>query len=237
VLLLAHTQPDQLGGESTFTIEKIAAQLAVALENSHLYEGMRTLFFSTVSSLANAIDAKSPWTKGHSERVMRIASRIGRELGLSEPEVEKVRLAGLLHDIGKIGIIEKLLEKPETLDEEEFPPMRLHPEIGVGILKPIEQLEDVRPGVLHHHEHFDGSGYPAGLAGEEIPLLARIVAVADSFDAMLSNRPYKKGLALEDAVKELHRCAGSQFDPRVVAAFCRYLARNTAPANALEECP
>ena len=231
VLLLGDTDPDQLGRESTFTVEKIAGQMAVALANSHLYEQMRSLFFSTVSSLANAIDAKSPWTKGHSERVMRIASRIAREMGLSEAEVEQVRLAGLLHDIGKIGIIEALLEKPQLLDEEEFPPMRLHPEKGVAILAPIAQLKEILPGVLHHHEYFDGSGYPDGLAGETIPLIARIVTVADSFDAMLSRRPYKKGLSLQEAVNELHRCAGTQFDPEVVRAFTGYIARNTSQSG------
>ena len=155
--------------EDAFAIEKIAAQMAVALENARLYEGMRNLFISTIASLANAIDAKSAWTKGHSERVMHYAVAIAEEMGCDQAMVERVRLGGLLHDIGKIGIIEALLEKPASLSVNEFPPMRLHPEKGVAILKPIEQLRDVLPGILHHHERFDGTGYPMGLKGESIP--------------------------------------------------------------------
>jgi HD-GYP domain-containing protein (c-di-GMP phosphodiesterase class II) len=227
VLLLGNTKRGQFVREDAFTIEKIAAQMAVALENARLYEEMKSLFINTVSSLANAIDAKSPWTKGHSERVMNVAATIAREMGLAESEVEQVRLAGLLHDVGKIGIIEALLEKPAELSEDEFPPLRLHPEKGVAILAPIRQLQDIIPGVLHHHERMDGSGYPYGLKGEAIPLAARIVAVADSFDAMVSERPYKKGLSVKEAVGELKRCAGSQFDRAVVEAFTGYLLRIT----------
>lgn len=226
VLLLGDTEPAQFTREAAFTIEKIASQMAVALENARLYEELHTLFISTVSSLANAIDAKSPWTKGHSERVMRLSASIARELGLSEPEVERIRLGGLLHDIGKIGIIEALLEKPERLSEDEFPPMRLHPEKGVAILAPIEQLKDVLPGILHHHERFDGAGYPGGLVGTAIPLAARVIAVADSFDAMVADRPYKKGYSVQEAMDELVRCAGRQFDPEVVARFADILRRN-----------
>jgi HD-GYP domain-containing protein (c-di-GMP phosphodiesterase class II) len=224
VLLLGDRAPGHFRSEEAFVIEKIAAQLAVALENSRLYDDMRQLFFSTVASLANAIDAKSPWTKGHSERVMHVAANIAKTMGLDDEAVERVRLGGLLHDIGKIGIMEALLEKPAELDEYEFPPIRLHPEKGVAILAPIEQLKAVLPGILHHHEFFDGSGYPYGLAGEAIPLDARIIAVADSFDAMVADRPYRKGLGIAAAAAELVRCSGSQFDPEVVDCFCARLA-------------
>ena len=227
VLVLGDTQAGQFVREDAFTIEKVTAQMAVALDNARLYGEMRALFFNTVASLANAIDAKSPWTKGHSERVMHVAAHIAQEMGLTEPMVELVRLGGLLHDIGKIGIMEALLEKPATLSDEEFPPLRLHPEKGVAILAPIEQLRDVLPGILHHHERYDGTGYPAGLKGEDIPLTARIITVADSFDAMVSDRPYKKGLTREEALAEMHRCTGAQFDPEVVAAFSRYAGRIT----------
>jgi putative nucleotidyltransferase with HDIG domain len=225
VLLLGSTEAGQLGRESAFTIEKIASQMAVALENARLYEEMRNLFISTVTSLANAIDAKSPWTKGHSERVMHIAANIAKEMGLDEAMIERVRLGGLLHDIGKIGIIEALLEKPEMLSEDEFPPMRLHPEKGVAILAPIEQLRDVLPGILHHHERYDGTGYPKRLKGKAIPLAARIITVADSFDAMVADRPYKKGFSVTQALAELRKCARSQFDPDVVEHFCDYAER------------
>jgi HD-GYP domain-containing protein (c-di-GMP phosphodiesterase class II) len=225
VLLLGDHRRSQFLREDAFTIEKIAAQMAVALENARLYEEMRTLFISTVATLANAIDAKSPWTKGHSERVMGIAVRLAEEMKLPEEQVERIRLGGLLHDIGKIGVIEALLEKPEQLSEDEFPPIRLHPVKGVEILAPIEQLQDILPGIRHHHERFDGSGYPDGLRGEDIPLEARIIAVADAFDAMVATRPYKTGWTVARAREELQRCAGSQFDPRVVASFCAMMAR------------
>jgi HD-GYP domain-containing protein (c-di-GMP phosphodiesterase class II) len=225
LLILGDRMPGSFKEKELFVIEKIASQLAVALENARLYEEMRQLFFSTVASLANAIDAKSPWTKGHSERVMHGAVNIARELGMDEEGIERVRLGGLLHDIGKIGVMEALLEKPTELDDDEFPPIRLHPEKGVAILAPIEQLKDVLPGILHHHENFDGTGYPGRLAGETIPLDARIIAVADSFDAMVADRPYRKGLGVTEAANELARCAGTQFDPEIVDCFCSRLAR------------
>ena len=225
VLLLGDTSAGQFMREDAFTIEKIAGQMAVALGNARHYEEMHSLFINTVASLANAIDAKSPWTKGHSERVMRLSAIIGREMGLSEEQVERVRLGGLLHDIGKIGIIEALLEKPALLSEDEFPPMRLHPEKGVAILSPIEQLHDVLPGILSHHERIDGSGYPQGLTGNAIPLEARIIAVADSFDAIVSARPYKSALTPHQALRELEKGVGKQFDARVVACFCSHMRR------------
>jgi putative nucleotidyltransferase with HDIG domain len=227
VLLLGDRMPGRFQSEETFTIEKIASQLAVAMENAYLYDEMRQLFFNTIASLANAIDAKSPWTKGHSERVMHLAAHIARDLGLADDDVERIRLGGLMHDIGKIGIMEALLEKPQELDDDEFPPIRMHPEKGVAILEPIAQLRSILPAILHHHEFFDGSGYPHGLKGDAIPLDARIIAVADSFDAMVAKRPYRKGLSVSAAVAELVRCSGSQFDPEIVDCFRCRLARLT----------
>ena len=225
LLILGDRQPAFFRKEELFVIEKIASQLAVAIENAQLYEEMRQLFFNTVASLANAIDAKSPWTMGHSERVMNVAANIARDLGLDEEAVERVRMGGLLHDIGKIGVMEALLEKPAELDDDDFPPIRLHPEKGVAILSPIAQLKEVLPAILHHHEFYDGSGYPDHLAGEDIPLDARIIAVADSFDAMVADRPYRKGLGVKEAANEIARCAGTQFDPVIVDCFCSRLDR------------
>ena len=225
LLILGDRQAEMFGKDELFAIEKIASQLAVAIDNARHYEEMRQLFFSTVASLTNAIDAKSPWTMGHSERVMNVAANIARDMGLDEEGIERVRMGGLLHDIGKIGVMEALLEKPVELDDDDFPPIRLHPEKGVAILAPIAQLKDVLPGILHHHEFYDGSGYPGKLAGETIPIEARIIAVADSFDAMVANRPYRKGLGVAEAASELARCAGSQFDPVIVDCFRARLAR------------
>ena len=225
VLLLGRCEPGMFSAEDTFAIEKIAAQVAVALENARLYEEMRELFISTVASLTNAIDAKSPWTMGHSERVMHLSVAIALEMGLDEATTERVRLGSLLHDIGKIGVIDALLDIQAPLSASEFTPMRLHPEVGVSILAPIERLHDVLPGILHHHERFDGTGYPKGLKGDAIPLEARVICVADAFDAINSNRPYR-GVPLDtDALTELSRHVGSQFDPTVVQALERYCAK------------
>ena len=225
VLLLGRCDPGLFSAEDTFAIEKIAAQMAVALDNARLYEEMRELFISTVASLTNAIDAKSPWTMGHSERVMHLSVAIAQEMGLDEATTERVRLGSLLHDIGKIGVIDALLDIKAPLSASEFIPMRLHPEVGVSILAPIERLHDVLPGILHHHEWFDGSGYPKGLKGDAIPLEARLIAVADAFDAINSNRPYRGLPLITDALAELSKQVGSQFDPVVVQALARHCAK------------
>ncbi len=224
VLLLGDMDADRFLQDDVFAVEKIAGQIAVALTNAKLYEDLENLFIGTVASLANAIDAKSAWTKGHSERVMRLAGDLASGLGLDDETVERIRIGGLLHDIGKIGIIEALLEKPEKIAEDDFPPMRLHPEKGVAILAPIEQLKGVLPGILHHHEKYNGTGYPDRLKGEDIPIEARVIAVADAFDAMISVRPYKSAFTLGEALQELQRSAGTHFDPAVVDCFCRRIA-------------
>jgi putative nucleotidyltransferase with HDIG domain len=179
-----------------------------------------------VSSLTNAIDAKSPWTMGHSERVMHLSVAIAGEMGLDEATIERVRLGSLLHDIGKIGVLDKLLDINAPLSASEITPIRLHPEVGVAILAPIEKLQDVLPGILHHHEWWNGTGYPKGLSGEAIPLEARIISVADSYDAINSNRPYRATPLQTDPLAEMLRNSGSQFDPEVVQALARHCAKN-----------
>jgi HD-GYP domain-containing protein (c-di-GMP phosphodiesterase class II) len=183
---------------------------------------IRDMFTQTVRALASAIDARDPSTKKHSENVSDIAVEIGQVMSLSEPELEHLEWAGLLHDIGKIGIRDSVLLKPEKLTREERMLMNEHPAKGEEILKDVDQLADERPLIRHHHEWYNGSGYPDRLIGEEIPLLARVLHVADAFEAMTASRPYRPvPLTITEALEELHRYAGIQFDPTVVAAFAR----------------
>jgi HD-GYP domain-containing protein (c-di-GMP phosphodiesterase class II) len=199
--------------------ESAAGYVAILLENATLYEEQHEMFLGTVRALTASIDAKDPYTCGHSERVADLAASLARSLGLSADEVERIRIAGLVHDIGKIGMPEHILRKPGRLTDEEFAVMKRHPEIGHRILQDIPQLADVLPGVLHHHERFDGRGYPHGLAGEAIPLSARIIALADSFDAMSSNRTYRSAMTRSKVLTEIRACGGTQFDPRMAEAF------------------
>ncbi len=197
-------------------LETLSNQVGVALENANLLNEFEELFIGTLRAFSKIIDAKSPWTRGHSERVTKYAILIGRELGLSRDQLRRLEVAALLHDIGKIGIPESILDKPGKLTKEEYEIVKRHPEIGAEILSSIRQFEEVVPAIRHHHERYDGRGYPDGLKGEEIPVMARIIAVADAFDAMLSKRPYRDALSLNSAVKELQRNKGSQFDPQIV---------------------
>jgi HD-GYP domain-containing protein (c-di-GMP phosphodiesterase class II) len=184
-------------------------------------KNMRELFLSTIKSLAAAIDAKDPYTRGHSERVALFSVAIARELGLDEKSVERVQIAGLLHDVGKIGIADVVLRKPERLTEAEYAIIKGHPALGASIMGPIRQLKDIIPGMRHHHEALDGTGYPDGLAGGEIPLMARVIAVADTFDAMTSDRLYQKAKDDDFVIQTLLRLSGSRYDPKVVQAFIK----------------
>ena len=188
-------------------------------------DGGSPSLLDTVTALAFAIDAKDHYTQGHSQAVSRLAAQIAQQVGLSTAEAEEVRLAGILHDVGKISVPETVLNKPARLTPEEFEVMKGHAALGGKILEPlkVKAIERIRRMVRHHHECFDGRGYPDGLKGEDIPLGARILTVADCFDTMVSERAYKKGRAPEEALEELRRCSGSQFDPVLVAAFIRSL--------------
>ncbi|QGP94081.1 Sensory domain found in PocR [Neomoorella glycerini] len=199
----------------------VAAQVGLALENACLYSSLREYYLSTVQALATALEAKDVYTRGHSIRVAQWARSCARMLGLGAEEEEQVYLAGLLHDLGKIGIQEDILLKPGPLTPEERKEMQGHPEVGARILEPARFPAAVIAAVRHHHEDFGGGGYPAGLSREEIPLLARIIRVADAYDAMTSARPYRQAFTPQEAYEELKRCAGRQFDPRVVEAFLR----------------
>lgn len=179
--------------------------------------------FETIYAFAEAIGARDQYTMGHSEKVAEYARLTAEALGLDEKEVDLAYICGIVHDVGKIGVPENILNKPGSLTTDEFKQITSHPEKGATILSHISWLEDVVPVVLAHHERYDGRGYPQGLRGEEIPLLSRILAVADAFDAMTSDRSYRKALPVPVAINELKRNAGGQFDPRVVEAFMRIL--------------
>ena len=186
---------------------------------------LRTAYIQTIRALAEAIDAKDAYTRGHSERVAVYASRIAREMSLRTDMIERIYFAGLLHDVGKIGVPDAIITKPDRLNEEEYREIMKHPEIGAKILEPVEFLRSVVPCVRHHHEWYDGcaKGYPDRLAGDQIPLPSRVIVVADTVEAMTSDRPYRKALPIEVVVTELHKYSGTQFDPVVVDAFLKLL--------------
>jgi putative nucleotidyltransferase with HDIG domain len=204
--------------EMNRTLEAKVAERTRQLEDKH--GELRLAYVSTVRALAEAIDAKDPYTRGHSERVGVYASRVARELACRPQFVERIYLAGLLHDVGKIGIPDAIIAKPGRLTPEEYEEIKRHPEIGARILEPVSFLADVVACVRHHHEWFDGSdrGYPERLSGTAIPFPSRIILVADTVEAMTSDRPYRRGLQLDAVIDELHRFSGSQFDPVVVDA-------------------
>lgn len=201
----------------------VASQCAVFIENGRLFNDLKELFIGSLKALTNSIDAKDQYTRGHSERVALIARWIAEQMKeaapLSEQEIHYIYLAGLLHDIGKIGVAEAVLRKQGRLSDEERAVILAHPKIGASILSEIPQMRQIIPGVLYHHERYDGSGYPEGLRGEEIPLCARIIAMADAFDAMTSRRVYREAMSIRRALAEVEKGSGVQFDPAVVQTF------------------
>ncbi|MDX1961570.1 MAG: HD-GYP domain-containing protein [Pirellulales bacterium] len=196
-----------------------ATMLATHARNIQQFQEKEALLVGVIRALANSIDAKDPYTCGHSDRVARIARVLARELGCEPRECEQIYMSGLLHDLGKIGVPDEILTKPGKLTDEEYAVIKRHPEIGYNILKHLRHLEYVLPGVLHHHESYNGQGYPHGLQGMNIPFPARVLAVADALDAMTSCRPYRTAMPLEKAESILRSGAGSQWDPRVVDAY------------------
>jgi len=195
------------------------------LANKH--HELRTAYVQTVGALAEAVDAKDAYTRGHSERVGVYASKIAREMGFTKEFIERVYIAGLLHDVGKIGIRDAVITKPGKLTAEEYEEIKQHPAIGAKILEPVDFLADIAPCVRHHHEWYDGStlGYPDRLRADAIPLPSRIILVADTVEAMTSDRPYRKALSIDCVISELNKFSGSQFDPACAEAFLRLIDR------------
>lgn len=204
-------------------INVLASQASISLENVRLYHNIRDNYLKTIRAFALAVEAKDEYTHGHSENVMKYTVVLARRLGLPDHELELVKYAGLLHDIGKIGISETILNKTARLTEQEFEEIKKHPELGARIISDVPFLKSLVPMVLHHHEFYNGNGYPQGISGTAIPFGARILSVADAYEAMTSDRPYRKSLSQEVAVGILLEERGKQFDPQVVDAFIEIL--------------
>lgn len=201
----------------------LCGQAAIAIENARLYMRLEDSYLSTIIALSAAVEARDSYTVGHMHHISEYSTSIAKELGLSNEEIADIRIAGLLHDLGKIGIPDNILLKPGKLSKAEYDIMKSHPTVGVRIIESIESLKTSSVIIESHQEQYDGSGYPRGLKGTEIPLGARILAVADAFDAMTTTRPYRKAMSYKEAFEEIKRCSGTQFDPEVVKHFTRVL--------------
>ena len=199
----------------------VAVHVGLFLENRRLFQDTESLMMGLLHAMVAAVDAKDAYTCGHSVRVGLYARCLAEAAGYDQRIAERCYLAGLLHDVGKIGIDDAVLRKPGRLTEEEFAQIQRHPEIGYRILKGISQVQDILPGVLYHHEKYNGRGYPKKLLGERIPLMGRLLCIADSFDAMTSSRTYRTAMSVEEAMAEIHKCRGSHFDPQLADTFCR----------------
>ncbi len=229
---------DKLSGESfdendLSMLMTLASQIAITVNNAQLYEDLEASYLSAVRALANSLDAKDAYTRGHSERVALYSLEIGRVMNLDPEHLKTLHIGALLHDIGKIGISETIIQKTTRLTEDEYQLIKTHPVRGASIIEPAKFLKEKVPLIKYHHERFDGKGYPEGLKGEAIPLLARIICVADSYDAMTSKRAYRDTLDKDAATQELLKCSGTQFDPKVVAAFLEVIA-DEAKMQAIE---
>jgi putative two-component system response regulator len=198
-------------------LERLVEERTAKLQQA--YRILKKAHLDSVKVLAEAIDAKDPYTRGHSDRVTRMSLKIAFQYGFTEERLESLEYGALLHDIGKIGIKDEVLQKPGALSSEEYQYIQEHPLIGVKIVEGLDFFKDKIPMIRHHHEHFDGSGYPDGLVGETIPLEARIISVPDAFDAMTSARPHREMMPLQDVLMELEKCKGTQFDPEVLEIF------------------
>ena len=206
----------------------LASQAAIAIENARLYENTQKAYFETIRSLAQALEARDAYTRGHSERVTEYSLMLAKKAGVALRDLDILQYAGLLHDIGKIGVADAILLKPDKLSADDFLLIRDHTQLGDAILSPLRFLHDEQDIVRYHHERWDGTGYPEGLQGKKIPLLARIIAIADSFDAMTSDRPYRKAMQITDAIHEIEAGAGTQFDPELAMLFAEVIKEKFA---------
>jgi putative nucleotidyltransferase with HDIG domain len=230
VYLDSASAAEAFGEHDLDLLTAIARQAAVAMHRAQLIEELEGLFVRAVETLVATVEAKDIYTYGHSARVSKLARQIAEGLGMADDELERIKVAGLLHDVGKIGIPESILNKDGKLTDDEWQYIRSHPAIGESIIRQLgsRRLDEVRRIVRHHHEKLDGTGYPDGLSGEAIPLGARVMAVADAYDAMTSNRPYRSPMSSEAAIEELRRHAGTQFEAPAVEALVALRAPGAA---------
>lgn len=219
ILSIGAKKPSAFKPDDLSTLERLTAQISVALENARLVEDLEKRFLGSIKALSSAIESSSRWTAGHSDSVVCNALNIGKKLGLSEKELKDLELAGLLHDIGKAVTFKEIFDKAGKLTPEEMGIIREHPAKGAEILSQVRQLGDIIPAVRYHHEFYNGAGYPEGLNDDNIPLMARILAVADATAAMSADRPYRERKPMEVIVAELKRCSGTQFDPYIAEVF------------------
>ena len=224
-VLVCANRPDGFESYEDEVLLALGDHAAVVLENNRLHGELRASYLATVAMLAEAIEAKDPMLRGHSEDTSRYVGAVAERLGLDEQRREELVFASVLHDMGKIGISERILLKPGPLTPEEYSAIQLHPRIGYRLVQQVPALRGVAPAILYHHERYDGNGYPSRLRGEQIPIEARIIAVADSFSAMTTDRPYRAARSIAEACAELERCAGTQFDPEVVRLFVEEVRR------------
>ncbi|HUU46534.1 MAG TPA: HD domain-containing phosphohydrolase [Acidobacteriota bacterium] len=227
--IVRRSNAEPCGDGTLRTIDMIAAHAAIAIDNARLYKNLHSAYMDTVSALANAIEIRDPYTRGHTDRVRMLARGIGQRLGWSAEKQFDLWMGCTLHDIGKIGVPDSILSKPGPLTADEFALMKTHPEIGAKIIEGVPFLKPAIPYVYHHHERFDGSGYPTGISGEQIPIEGRILAVVDAFDAITSDRPYRKGQPVAVAVEELKGYSGVQFDAAIVDVFFSFLEDKDPP--------
>lgn len=228
-------QDEKFNEKDLRLLQLLAVQAAITIENIELYQNLQRFYLETMRTLAKAIDAKDAYTREHAERAGHYAKQVALELHLPQTMVKNIEYAAMMHDIGKIGIKEEILLKQSKLTDAEMQEIKRHPVIGEKIMAPIEFFAPIAPLILYHHEWFDGTGYGEGLVGEEIPIGARIVAVIDSYDAMTSDRPYRKALPQATAIDELKKGIGTQFDPKIVNIFLKVLERERNKETTAEE--
>ncbi|MCP4633059.1 MAG: response regulator [candidate division Zixibacteria bacterium] len=223
LIRLTNTKP--FSGNNLAELSLICSKASAAIENAYLVKNLEETYLATLSALANAIETRDQYTRGHTERVFKAAEAMAVEMGWDEEKIKVLRMGGLLHDIGKIGVPDAILNKPGPLTKEEFDIMKSHPLLGAKIVTGIPFLQPALPYILYHHERYDGKGYPHGLSGQDIPIEGRILAIVDTIDAITSDRPYRKGKDMEVALEELRIHSGTQFDPEIVEIFLRILPK------------